>query len=73
MAWWGQTFLGIAVALALIWAALLATLLIAKPKGSLLREAMRLLPDLLRLLRRLAADRSMPRGVRVRLGLLMAT
>jgi uncharacterized membrane protein YkvA (DUF1232 family) len=72
MAWWGQTLLGIAVALALIWAALLATLLIAKPKGSLLREAMRLLPDLLRLLRRLAADRSMPRGVRVRLGLLMA-
>ena len=32
---------------------------------------MRLLPDLLRLLRRLAADGSLPRGVRVRLWLLL--
>ncbi|MFE7213235.1 YkvA family protein [Streptomyces sp. NPDC057611] len=33
---------------------------------------MRLLPDLVRLLRRLAADKTLPKGVRVRLGLLMA-
>jgi hypothetical protein len=33
---------------------------------------MRLLPDLLRLLRRLATDRALPRGVRIRLALLMA-
>jgi uncharacterized membrane protein YkvA (DUF1232 family) len=33
---------------------------------------MRLLPDLLRLLRRLAVDRSQPAGVRIRLGLLLA-
>lgn len=33
---------------------------------------MRLLPDLVRLLRRLAADRSLPRGVGVRLLLLIA-
>ncbi|WP_218579267.1 YkvA family protein [Phytohabitans houttuyneae] len=52
--------------------ALLVALLIAKPRGSLLKEAMRLLPDVLRLLRRLAADRNMPRGVRIRLVLLMA-
>ena len=32
---------------------------------------MRLLPDVIRLLRRLAADRSAPRGVRIRLGLLL--
>jgi uncharacterized membrane protein YkvA (DUF1232 family) len=31
----------------------------------------RLLPDLLRLLRRLAADKNLPRGVRARLALLM--
>src|SRR3712207_9291308 len=34
--------------------------------------ALRLLPDLVRLVRRLAADRSLPRGVRVRLWLLLA-
>jgi uncharacterized membrane protein YkvA (DUF1232 family) len=72
MAWWWQTLLGVAVALVLAWAALVVALLIARPKGSLLGEAMRLLPDLLRLLRRLAADRTMPRGVRIRLALLMA-
>ena len=33
---------------------------------------MRLLPDVLRLLPRLAADRTLPRGVRVRLALLLA-
>jgi uncharacterized membrane protein YkvA (DUF1232 family) len=72
MPWWLQTLLGLAVALLLAWAALLAVLLVGKPKGPLLKEALRLLPDLLRLLRRLAADRSLPRGVRVRLGLLLA-
>jgi len=71
MAWWWQTLIGVAVALVLTWVALVIALLIAKPKGALLREAMRLLPDLLRLLRRLAADRAMPRGVRIRLALLM--
>jgi uncharacterized membrane protein YkvA (DUF1232 family) len=70
--WWWQTLIGIGAALILAWAALVVALLAAKPNGPLLTEAMRLLPDLLRLLRRLAADRSMPRGVRVRLVLLMA-
>jgi uncharacterized membrane protein YkvA (DUF1232 family) len=46
--------------------------LAAKPARGQLTEALRLLPDLLRLLRRLAADRTLPRGVRVRLGLLLA-
>jgi len=64
--------IGLAIALAVAWAAFVVVLLIGRPKGALLSEAMRLLPDLLRLLRRLAADRSLPRGVRVRLGLLMA-
>jgi uncharacterized membrane protein YkvA (DUF1232 family) len=49
-----------------------AALLLARPKGSLLAEAVRILPDLLRLLRRLATDPTLPRGVRVRLGLLLA-
>jgi uncharacterized membrane protein YkvA (DUF1232 family) len=63
---------GIVVALLIAWLALVIALLMVRPKGSLLAEAMRILPDLLRLLRRLAADRTLPRGVRIRLGLLLA-
>jgi uncharacterized membrane protein YkvA (DUF1232 family) len=72
MAWWWQVLLGVAGGLVLAWVALVVALLIAKPEKGLLREAMRLLPDLIRLLRRLAADPDMPRGVRVRLALLLA-
>nr|WP_238345545.1 DUF1232 domain-containing protein [Actinopolymorpha cephalotaxi] len=51
---------------------MIAALALLRPKGSLLTEALRILPDLLRLLRRLAADPDLPRGVRIRLTLLMA-
>jgi len=71
MHWWWQALISIAVALLLIWIALLIALLAANPGKAQLKEALRLLPDLLRLLRRLAADRTLPRGVRVRLGLLL--
>ncbi|HEY9267350.1 MAG TPA: YkvA family protein [Mycobacterium sp.] len=56
----------------LVWAGLVAALWIAKPDEVGLRETLRLLPDLLRLLKRLAADPAMPRGIRVRLALLLA-
>lgn len=69
--WWWRTLIGVGVALVLTWIALLIALLAAKPGKAQLTEALRLLPDLLRLLRRLAADRSLPRGVRIRLGLLI--
>jgi uncharacterized membrane protein YkvA (DUF1232 family) len=72
MTWWWQTLISVAAALLLAWIVLLIALLIAKPDKAQLKEALRLLPDLLRLLRRLAADRTLPRGVRIRLGLLMA-
>lgn len=72
MAWWWETLLGIGIALVAAWLALVTALLLVKPERSLLAAALRLLPDLLRLLRRLAADPSMPRGVRIRLGLLLA-
>jgi uncharacterized membrane protein YkvA (DUF1232 family) len=62
----------IGVGLALAYLALLAALLVARPKGNLLGEALRLLPDLVRLLRRLAADSNVPRAARVRLSLLLA-
>jgi uncharacterized membrane protein YkvA (DUF1232 family) len=60
----------IGVGFALAYLALLVALLVARPKGNLLGEAMRLLPDLLRLLRRLAADSNVPQAARVRLWLL---
>jgi uncharacterized membrane protein YkvA (DUF1232 family) len=63
--------LTIAIGLALTYLVLLGALLLVRPKGNLLYEALRLLPDLLRLLRRLAADRSVPRAARVRLWLLL--
>jgi uncharacterized membrane protein YkvA (DUF1232 family) len=67
-----RALLGLGAALLLAWLALIATLVVARPTGDLLQQALRLLPDLLRLLRRLAGDRSLPRGVRVRLWLLLA-
>ena len=63
--------LTIAIGLALTYVVLLGALLVARPKGNLLGEALRLLPDLLRLLSRLAGDRSVRRGARVRLWLLL--
>lgn len=72
MAWWQDLLLGLAAGLLLAWATLIAALLITRPRGGLLREALRLLPDVLRLLPRLAADPTLPRGVRVRLALLLA-
>ncbi|MER7281221.1 YkvA family protein [Dactylosporangium sp. NPDC000244] len=71
MPWWLQTLIGLAIALVVVWLALVVVLLVAKPDKVRLREALRLLPDLLRLLRRLAADPGLPRGVRARLGLLL--
>ncbi|MEW9528212.1 YkvA family protein [Microbispora sp. NPDC049125] len=68
---WG-ILIGILIAVAATWTLLVAALALIRPKGSLLTEALRILPDLLRLLRRLTADRTLPTGVRVRLGLLLA-
>jgi uncharacterized membrane protein YkvA (DUF1232 family) len=61
----------VALGLALTYVVLLGALLVARPKGNLLGEALRLLPDLMRLLRRLAGDAGVPRGARVRLWLLL--
>lgn len=69
--WW-DALIGIAAALLLAWLALVVALLIARPPAGLLREALRVLPDVLRLIGRLAADKTLSRGVRLRLGLLMA-
>ncbi|MGV9385412.1 YkvA family protein [Nonomuraea sp. NPDC003707] len=70
--WFWDLLIGIVVALLVAWVVLIGTLAIVRPRGGLLREALRLLPDVLRLVRRLAADPDLPRGVRVRLALLLA-
>jgi uncharacterized membrane protein YkvA (DUF1232 family) len=59
-------------ALVLSWLALLAYVWLAVPSRSKVAEGVRLLPDTVRLLRRVAADGAAPRGIRVRLWLLFA-
>jgi uncharacterized membrane protein YkvA (DUF1232 family) len=68
---WAVTVAGVAGGLLLAWLVLVAVLWAARPDDLRARELLRLLPDVLRLVRRLAADRTLPRGVRVRLWLLL--
>lgn len=69
--WWLDLLISLAIAIATIWIVLIVALVIIRPRGAMLKEALRLLPDVLRLIRRLAADPQLARGVRVRLALLM--
>lgn len=71
--WW-QPLLGALAGLLIVYGVLLAALWVAArryPESVSARDALRLLPDVLRLLRRLAADPTLPRGVRIRLVLLL--
>lgn len=68
---WRDTLIGLGLAILLTWLLLVVALLIARPKGNVLREALRILPDLIRLLKNLATDKTLPGGVRIRLGLMM--
>lgn len=63
---------GIAVALLATWLVLVAAFLFVRPRGALLSEAVRLLPDTLRMLKGLATDPDVPRSARLRLWLLFA-
>jgi uncharacterized membrane protein YkvA (DUF1232 family) len=64
--------LATALGLLVLWVALVVALRFVAPDEMGLRDAMRLLPDLVRLTHRLARDRTLPRGIRVRLVLLLA-
>lgn len=73
MSW--ETIAGIGAGILLAYAVLLLLLwLYARrhPETVTMKDALRLLPDLLRLIRRLAADHSVAVGIRVRLVLLLA-
>ncbi|NNM45316.1 DUF1232 domain-containing protein [Knoellia sp. DB2414S] len=69
--WW-TIALGVVGGLVLLWGALIAALWLGRPDDLSVKDALRLLPDLVRLLKRLAADKTLPRGIRVRLWLLLA-
>ena len=57
--------------LALLWVVLVIALRLVAPDEMRVKDALRLLPDLVRLINRLARDRDLPRGIRVRLTLLL--
>lgn len=72
--WW-RVLLPVAAGLFVVWLVMLALLWRAeRPTAgkTRLRDAARLVPDVVRLLRRLAADRTIARLVRIRLWLLVA-
>ena len=68
---WTTWVIAVVGGLALLWAALLVALWAARSDGLRAREAVRLLPDVVRLVSRLARDRDRPVGVRLRLWLLL--
>jgi uncharacterized membrane protein YkvA (DUF1232 family) len=66
-----RVLIAVAAALALMWLALIAYVWIARPDAASTRDGIRMIPDIVRLVRRIAADRSLPRGVRARLWVLL--
>ncbi len=67
----GTTVVAIVAGLLLVWPALLIALAYTRPADLRVTDILRLLPDTVTLLRRLAADPELPRGVRIRLWLLL--
>jgi uncharacterized membrane protein YkvA (DUF1232 family) len=58
-------------AVVVVWAVFVAVVFAVRPGDLALRDAVRLLPDTLRLVRRLAADRSIPLRTRVSVWFLL--
>ena len=69
--WW-LVPVGAVAALAVVWLLLGIALWVAKPDDVGIQHMLRLLPDVLRLLKRLATDPELPRRVRVALVVLLA-
>jgi uncharacterized membrane protein YkvA (DUF1232 family) len=59
-----RTLLIVVLAIVAAWIAFLAFVALAKPDDTTLRDALRLLPDIARLVRRLVADPAIPRRTR---------
>jgi uncharacterized membrane protein YkvA (DUF1232 family) len=56
---------GVALAVAVLWAVLLALFWVLRPRGVPVRELIAVIPDVLRLLRSVVGDRSAPLDVRL--------
>jgi uncharacterized membrane protein YkvA (DUF1232 family) len=69
---WADLLVSAAAALLLVWIVLVVALWRSGRGLGGLSDAARLLPDLLRLVARLARDRTLPRGIRIRLWLVLA-
>lgn len=67
-----RIIVGIAVTIAATWVLLLVAVTVLRPRGMNLADAKRFVPDVIRLLKALASDNTLPRGVRRRLALLLA-
>jgi uncharacterized membrane protein YkvA (DUF1232 family) len=65
-----QIAIGLVGSLAIAWVAFIVLLLVWRPRGMDLREAKRLVPDIVRLIRAMRADSTVPRKVRRRLAYL---
>lgn len=72
MPWWFDLLVSAVAAVLLVWMVLVVVLWHSGRGIAGLGESVKMLPDLLRLISRLARDRSLPRGVRWRLWLLLA-
>jgi uncharacterized membrane protein YkvA (DUF1232 family) len=72
---WVRIVIGVLAGFALVYAVMLLLLWRTwrhQPDTNVLRASLRLVPDLVVLLKRLASDPAVPRGVRVRMALLAA-
>ena len=66
-----QLIAGIVIGLIALWALLLVLFWLLRPRDVPLREILRVIPDLLRLLRSIMADGSVPADVRIVIGGLL--
>ena len=66
-----QSLVGIGLGILVVWAVLVALLFWFRPRGVALGDVVRIIPDLLRLVRDLLRDRSVPAGARVALVVLL--
>lgn len=72
MRWdWWEAAIGVCAILLVTWALLVAILWKTRPDELTAKQALRLLPDLVTVLRRIAAAPNPAAGVRLRLGLLL--
>lgn len=67
----GSTLVTILLGVLAVWAAFIALLWIVRPRDVGLRELVAVVPDVLRLVRSLLADRTVPLGVRLAVGGLL--